>query len=199
MKRRIVLLLLLMNLIFACGTQEEKKSEELKDTTAAKAEVVTRPVQSFMNDYNALEQLFTNDNWLLADKKDSSYFYFSRLGNFKVNTYEYKLIKGDSAKVKHGAIETLGDKITWNFNNQKLYLVSASNVKAAWSVDGSDSTAYEFMRLDNSFLRITYPDKKRVTMKKMLPFSLFLVRSRYDFTNGTKYAFDTTQFNKKGR
>ncbi|MES2372483.1 MAG: hypothetical protein V4557_07885 [Bacteroidota bacterium] len=199
MKIRITLLLLLMNLIFACGTREEKKSEEQKDTTVAKAEVVTRPVQSFMNDYNALEQLFTNDNWLLADKKDSSYFYFSRLGNFQVNTYEYKLIKGDSAKVKNGAIQTLGNKITWNFNNQKLYLLSASNVKTAWSVDGSDSTAYEFMRLDNNFLRITYPDKKQVTMKKMLPFSLFLVRSRYDFTNGTRYAFDTTQFNKKGR
>ena len=199
MKRNTTILLLLMNLIFACGVPEEKKSEEQKDTTAAKAEVVTRPVQSFMNDYNALEQLFTNDNWLLADKKDSSYFYFSRLGNFQVNTYEYKLIKGDSGNVKHRTIQTEGDKISWNFNNQKLYLVSASNVKAAWSVDGSDSTAYEFMRLDNNFVRITYPDKKQVTMKKMLPFSLFLVRSRYDFTNGTRYAFDTTQFNKKGR
>jgi hypothetical protein len=191
--------LLLMNLAFTCGTQEEKKSGEQKDTVAAKTEVATRPAQSFLNDYNALEQLFTNDNWLLADKKDSSYFYFSRLGNYQVNTYEYKLSKGDSAKVKHGAIQTEGDKISWNFNGQKLYLVSASNVKAAWSVDGSDSTAYEFMRLDNNFLRITYPGKKQVTVKKMLPFSLFLIRSRYDFTNGTKYAFDTTQFNKKGR
>jgi hypothetical protein len=199
MKRRTILLLLLMNLIFACETQEEKKAEKQKDTAAAKAESVTRPVQSFMNDYNSLEQLFTNDNWLLANKKDSSYFYFSRLGNFQVNTYTYKLIKGDSTKVKHGAIQTEGDKITWNFNDQKLWLVSASNIKAAWSVDGSDSTAYEFMRLDNNFLRITYPDKKQVIMKKMLPFSLFLVRSRYDFTNGTKYAFDTAQFNKKGR
>jgi hypothetical protein len=199
MKRRTMFLLLLMNIIFACGTQEEKKSGEQKDTTAVKMEVITRPAQSFLNDYNALEQLFTNDNWLLADKRDSNYFYFSRLGNLQVNTYEYKMLKGDSAKVKHGVIQTEGDKISWNFNGQRIYLVSASNVKAAWSVDGSDSTAYEFMRLDNNFLRITYPDKKQVTLKKILPFSLFLVRSRYDFTNGTKYAFDTTQFNKKGR
>jgi hypothetical protein len=197
--KKIIAVLLLMNLVFACGTHEKKNAEEQRDTIAVKPEAVTRSVQSFMNDYNAFEQLFTNDNWLLADKKDSSYFYFSRLENFKVNTYEYKLINGDSAKVQRGTIQTEGDKITWFFNNQKLYLISAGNIKAAWSVDGSDSAAYEFMRLDNNFLRITYPGRKQVTMKKMLPFSLFLVRSRYDFANGTRYAFDTTQFNKKGR
>ncbi|MEO8174359.1 MAG: hypothetical protein ABI581_14795 [Sediminibacterium sp.] len=200
MKRELLCLLVLIVFLFACNTQQsENVAEDKKDSTVKTEQVVTRTPTSFLTDYNALEQLFTNDNWLLADKKDSSYFYFSRLGNFQVNTYEYKLMKGDSANVKHGLIKIEGDKITWNFNGMKLSLLNASNVKAAWAVEGSDSTAFEFMRLDNNFVRITYPDKKQVVMKKMLPFSLFLVRSRYDFINGTRYAFDTAQFNRKGR
>ncbi|MES2330056.1 MAG: hypothetical protein V4539_10670 [Bacteroidota bacterium] len=200
MKRRVTFLLVLVNFVFACGTQDEKKAEEQKKDTTVKTEaVVTRPPQSFLNDYNALEQLFTNDNWLLINKKDSSYFYFSRLGNFQVNTYEYNLEKGDSAKVKHRLMQTEGDQVTWTFNNQKLILFSASDVRTVWTVAGADSTNYEFMRLDKNNLRITYPDRKQIVAKKMLPFSLFLVRSRYDFSNGTRYTFDTTQFNKKGR
>jgi hypothetical protein len=197
--RRESVIFLLMSFLFACQTQQKENTTSDKKEEAAKVEASVRTNMSFLNDYNALEALFTNDNWLLPDKKDSSYLYVSRLGSFQVKTYEYKMVKGDSAKVTYGLIQTEGDKITWNFNGQKLYLANATRARAVWTIAGSDSLRYEFLRLDNKEASLVYPDKKKVVMKKMLPFSLFLIRSRYDFLNGTKYAFDTIQFNRKGK
>ncbi|MEO7530240.1 MAG: hypothetical protein ABIS69_02480 [Sediminibacterium sp.] len=199
MKKKSILILLLVNFLFACETQQkEKTAEEKKDSLVTAADPI-RSAMSFLNDYNALEQLFSNDNWMIPAKKDTNYFYFSRLGNFQVKTYEYILSKGDSSKVKQGLIQTEGDKITWTFNNQQLVLVNATKAIATWSVVGADSLTYTFQRLDNNSASIVYPDKKKLVLKKLLPISLFLVRTRYDFANGTHYAFDTTQFNRKGR
>src|SRR6478609_8559287 len=123
MKSNIIFSLMAMGFLFACNEQpKEDKTSEQKDSVATKqAESISTNV-SLLNDYRSLEQLFANDNWLIPGKKDSSYFYFSRLGNYQVNTYEYKLVKGDSAQVKHGSIQAEGNKLTLNFNGQKLYL-----------------------------------------------------------------------------
>ena len=198
MKRSVLFFVMGIVLLVSCDTQQkEEKTTSNPDSVAAKvAESISTNV-SFLNDYNALEKLYANENWLIPGKKDSSYFYFSRLGNYQVNTYEYKLVKGDSAQVKHGAIQTEGDKLVWNFNGQKLHLTSASLARATWAVPGSDSASYEFLKLNDNELRLTYPDKKTVVMKKLLPFSLFLVRSQYDFAHGTKLAYDTKSVNQK--
>lgn len=178
--------------LFACQSQpkENTDTEAKKDTVKISESIRTNT--SFLYDYKALEEVFTNDNWLLAGKNDSSYFYFSRLGDFKVNAYEYKLVKGDSAAVKYTSVQKEGDKIAWEFNNQKLYLKSATKARAVWSVAGADSLQYEFLRINENQLGLTYPDRHKLVLHKTLPFSLFLVRSRYDFTHGTKYAFDNT-------
>ena len=197
MRTKNVFFLLMIVFLFACTTQpKENVPDEKKEDTAQASESI-RTNMSFLHDFNALEEVFGNENWLKADGKDSSYFYFSRLGNFQVNTYEYKLVKGDSAKVRNSSILQEGNKLTWNFNNQKLYITSATRGRIVGSVKGSDSLQYEFLRLDNDAIAITYPDKRRSILRKTLPFSLFLVRSRYDYAHGTKYAFDTAQFNKK--
>lgn len=185
-------------LLAACqgGNQQEQKEESKTADTVKMAESI-RTNLSYLNDYNALEQLFTNDNWLIPGTKDSSYLYVSRLGNYVVKTYAYQLVKGDSAHVQYTTIQTEKDQLVWQFNGQKLYLTSATRARAVFAVAGADSLKYEFVRLDDNKISLTYPDKKKVVMKKMLQFSLFLARSRFDFTNGTKYAFDTTQFNRK--
>jgi hypothetical protein len=199
MRRTYVCCLLLTGLLFSCQSQQKEENKEGTNAPADSAAVSEsiRSNMSYLNDFNALEALFTNDNWLMPDQKDSSYFYFSRVNDYKVNTYLYKLEKGDSAKVIHADMLADKNQLVWNFNQQPLYLVSATNARAVWAVKGTDSVQYEFIRIDHEHLRLTYPDKKQVVMKKMLPFSLFLVRSRYDFSNGTHYAFDTTQFNRK--
>lgn len=178
--------------LFACQLQPKENAGNDAKTDTAKVSESIRTNTSFLYDYKALEEVFTNDNWLLAGKNDSSYFYFSRLGDFRVNTYEYKLVKGDSAAVKHTSVQKEGDKIVWAFNNQKLYLTSATKARAVWAVAGADSLQYEFLRINENQLALTYPDKHKLILQKTLPFSLFLVRSRYDFTHGTRYAFDNT-------
>jgi hypothetical protein len=186
-----------ISFLLSCESGQKENAETGKKTDTVKVVDEIRSNTSFLYDLRALEDLFSNDNWLIPGKKDSSYFYFSRTGDFKVNTYEYILAKGDSAKVKYTHVVQEGDKLSWNFDGKKLLLSNATAARSLWTVAGNDSLRYEFLRVDKNTVRLTYPDKKEVVMKKLLPFSLFLVRSRYDFSNGTHYAFDTTQFRQK--
>jgi len=190
--------LILVILIAACGNGEQGNmaTEDNKaDTTKTSASI--RSNMSLKNDMDALEAVFSNDNWQIIDKKDTSYFYFSRLGDLTVNTYEYKIIKGDSAQVIHSSISPEKNDITWNFDGKKLQVRSATKGRAVLSERGNDSVQYEFIRTDNEHLSLTYPNKKNVVMKKMLALSLFLVRSNYDYSHGTKMAFDTTIYTRR--
>ncbi len=192
---------IIVSIFFICACQSQNKEAEKEETpvidTVATV-IEKRSTTSLLYDLKALEAVFTNDNWLIANaKKDSSYFYFSRLGDFTVNTYEYVLSKGDSSGVKKSNMLIKDDKVIWHFNNQDLYLENASSARAVWKVAGNDSLQYVFLRANNNEINLTYPDKTKRVMKKILPFSLFLVRSRYDYANGTHYAFDSSQINKK--
>lgn len=198
MRNSFAVIVLLSSSLVACQSpQPEKVSVTTEKKTTEKAGESIRTNLSFLNDFNALEEIFTNDNWLISDKKDSSYFYFSRLGKFTVNTYEYKIVKGDSARVTHALIQTEGDKISLPFNGHKLYIQSATKARLVCTVAGADSLTYTFVRLNDNQISLTYPGNKKTVVKKMLPLSQFLIRSRYDYTNGTKYAFDTSQFIKR--
>lgn len=198
MRKSFAVIVLISISLFACQSPQLENTPAITEKTdTVKAGESIRTNLSFLNDFNALEEIFTNDNWLIADKKDSSYFYFSRLGKFTANTYEYKVVKGDSAQVTHGLVQTEGDKISLPFNGHKLYIQSATKARLVCTVAGADSLTYTFLRLNDTRISLVYPDNKKIVLKKMLPLSLFLVRSRHDYTNGTKYAFDTSQFLKR--
>jgi hypothetical protein len=200
--RKLCWLMMLPLWLMACngGSEEQKNSGNTAegavsaDTAKAKEEDVRTRV-SYLNDYAAIEQLFGNENWMQVDKKDTSFFYFSRLGDFQFNTYVYKREKGDSANVEYGKVITEQGKLAWQFHNQPLYVNSASPARLV--LNGKDSARYVFVRQDHDHLQLTYPDKHTVVLTRTLPFSLFLVRSRYDYANGTKLAFDTTNFTRK--
>lgn len=186
-----------MVLLYACGdSASTANAGKTADSTKIAEEIRTN--MSFLNDYNAMEAVFGNENWMLIQNKDTAFYYFSRLSDFNFNTYEYKLQKGDSSNVKQGKIATDKNQLVWNFDGKKLFVVSATPARIAATVDGADSSArYEFTRLSSTSIGITYPDQHKVEMKKTIPFGLFLVRSRYDYNNGTHYAFDTAQYTKK--
>ncbi len=193
-----VLAIALVIFVSSCGDQSQEKTTaaDTKEDTARISESI-RSNLSLKNDMDALEGVFSNDNWQIIDKKDTSYFYFSRLGDLTVNTYEYKIVKGDSAQVIHSSFSADKAGINWYFNGKQLQVVSATKGRAVLHEKGRDSAQYEFIRTDNDHLTLTYPDKKKVVMKKMLPLSLFLVRSFYDYSHGTRLAFDTTRFKRK--
>ena len=189
---RTLLVVLFFAVFAACnnGPAEEVKSDTVKEADSVKPAQSTRSNMSFLNDYNAIEQVCGNENWLLANGKDSSYLYFSRLGPYTYNTYDYRLNKGDSSNVVHGNIVRDGDNLVWQFSGKKVYVITASSARVVWAVEGTDSLRYEFVRLNDRQMSITYPDKRSYILQKTIPFSLFLVRSRYDFAHGTHLAFD---------
>lgn len=198
-KVRTLIVILLTAFCCACNNHSDSKSNENNGTSADSAKIAEsiRTNISFLNDYNAIEQVLGNDNWLLADKKDSSYFYFSRLGSYNYNTYAYKLSKGDSSHVIQDKITMEGDNLVWHFDGKKLHIVTATSARVVWAVDGNDSLTYEFVRLNDQELGLSFPDKRNYTLRKTIPFSLFLVRSRYDFAHGTRLAFDTSAIHGK--
>ena len=189
--------------LMACQSPSEKNGETKKgDSAGASAPVIesTRNNQSLLNDFNSLETVFTNDNWLVIDGKDSSYFYVSRLNSFLIKTYTYKIVKGDSAQVEHGTMlpeSNQNNNIIWHWKGKDLHLDMAVSSRAKWIDSAAQKSSFEFVRLDKDQISITYPSEKKITIHKTLPFSLFLIRSRYDYLHGTKYAFDNVNFNKK--
>jgi hypothetical protein len=197
MMKRFLFYFLATVIFYSCGPASSDKTAETKtaDSTTASEEIRTN--MSYLNDYNALEAVFGNENWMLVDNKDTSFYYFSRLSDFNFNTYTYKLAKGDSSKVNYGKIKPEQNKLVWNFDGKKLFVTSATVARITASVDGSDSSKYEFTRLNSNNIGIRYPDQKKLVLRKTIPFGLFLVRSRYDYGNGTRYAFDTAEYTKK--
>lgn len=197
MKFKMLPGLLIALIISSCHSPANQETSAPKADTA-KIETEVRSDLSYLNDFNALEQLFGNENWMIAAGKDTSYFYASRLGNYSFNTYAYRIVKGDSAAVTHGALKKGNNQVSWNFENRELSVNSATSARMVSVVTGNDSLRYEFIRVDANHLQVTYPDGRKQVWQKTIPFSTFLIRSRYDFTHGTHYAFDSTiQFSKK--
>lgn len=187
--------LLLMALMCSCGDAEQKNETAVSDSAKVAEDI--RSNMSFLNDYKAMEAVFGNENWMMISNKDTSFLYFSRLGDMQFNTYAYKIVKGDSARVDHQNIVKDKNNLAWMFDRKKLIITSATSARVVGQAEGTDSARYEFTRMDADHLSITYPGQKKMVLQKTLPFGLFLVRSRYDYANGTKLAFDTTQFRKK--
>lgn len=199
---RIVFLCVMIAMLASCNSQPQPGTDKNETAAAgdtAKVAEEIRSNMSYLNDYNAIEQVFGNENWLLADQKDSSYLYLSRLGEYSVNIYAYKIIKGDSAQVKHGKMERKNNAIHWEFDGKPLAVTGATSARVVSAVPGKDSLQYEFIRTDANHIQLTYPNKEKKILQKTLPFSLFLIRSRYDYTHGTKLAFDSVEFSKKHR
>lgn len=198
MRSRMFFCGLVIVVLFSCNSQAGSGSDtaaEIKTPDTVKVVEETRTDNSYRNDYNAIEQVFGNENWLSIDQKDSNYLYISRLGDFSVNTYAYKIIKGDSAQVKHGKMERRNNTINWEFDGRPVTITGATGTRIVAVAAGNDQ--YEFIRLDANHLQVTYPNKEKKVLRKTLSFSTFLIRSRYDYTHGTKYAFDSVEFSTR--
>lgn len=195
--KRIVFFAATIVMLSACGSTQGEKNSEEKAADTAKAAAEMRTNLSFLNDFNALEGVFGNENWMAIDNKDTSYCYFSRLGNFDFNTYQYRLVKGDSANVVHAKMQPQENRIAWQLDGKKLLVNNATPTRITAVVAGDTAMKYEFLKLDEQRIRVTYPDRKQLEWKKTIPFSLYLVRSRYDYAHGTRYAFDTGSIRRK--
>jgi hypothetical protein len=183
-------------LLFACNgveNQEEKKVDSTKvETPSVQDPAVTA---SLLGQFNGLEKVFDNQNWMIIQDKDTSFLYISRLNKFLAYAHNYKMQKGDSTGLRIDTIQVNPDnKIRWNWNGKHYILTSSTENTNHWE---GDSSKVEFAKMDASNLVLTLNAKDKIKITKTLTLSTFLVRSFYDYQHGTKLAFEQKEFVKK--
>lgn len=200
MKLRVALFFLSITFLIACGTSEQKTTESTNNSTAP----VVSPVDDLqqrklaLTQFNALEKLFENQNYLITQGKDSSYIYFSRLNNYLFQVHSYKMIKGDSTQLTIDQILlNTKNEVTFNWKGMPLQLKQATEFAADWVLANTDSTVYRFKKIDQNKIQLINQAGNKLELKKTLALSTFLVRSYYDFQHGTKLAFDSVNFTKR--
>jgi hypothetical protein len=188
--------------ITACNNDGTKNGESNAAEQPVIAQVDTHQLkvakERALTQFNSLEKLFDNANYLIAEGKDTNYLYFSRNSDYLIKTHSFKMINGDSSNVRIDSIKLdESNNIRWNFGEIKLALKNTTDMQSVWSVNGSDSINYLFQKSGYNTIQFVKEGGKKKVLKKTIALSTFLVRSYYDFKHGTKLAFDTTNFTKK--
>jgi len=138
------------------------------------------------DDFDKLENIFSSDNWkVTGNGTDTSYWYFSRLGELAFTVYHFKIREGDSSINEVSHINYAGDAIKWIRSSETLKLVSADSVSAIWNDLNDDKTAYTFKKLSNSNISVELPQGKKLLLTKTLSLAIFLARNRYDHLHNT--------------
>ena len=145
---------------FSCNTPNQQIKESKKDTSdqhdISQQNALpgnTSKATAFIQ-FNTLEKLFGNDNYMTLSGKDTTYTYFSRVSEYLIKCYSYKMIRGDSANSRIDSIKSdAGNSIKWNFNNLNLSLENSTALNSNWSVTGADSMHYQFQKIDNKTIR----------------------------------------------
>lgn len=147
-----------------------------------------------------LEHLFTNDNWMMMEHTDTSYYYFSR-NNLRTKVYHFKMNKGDSVNTIISEMNVANDSLVWNLNDStELFLSSIDKRKAEWKKSAKDAQAIPYMfyvKKDERNINVVKANGENFHLVKTLPLSTFLIRSRYDFLHSTRIAFSDTTFKEK--
>ena len=200
MKQLLFALTVYAFLLFSCSGNPEKE-----ETAAAEKEVIVKsPVDDMLEkkaalkEFDALEKIFNNDNYLIVEGKDSSYTYFSRLNKYFIKVSSYKMVRGDSDQLIIDTIQIdSNNKVIWNWKGVALSLNKTTDYASEWKIIGADSALYQFTKIDNNQISLSKPNHTPLKLQKTITLSDFLVRSFYDFQHGTRLAFDKRNFTRK--
>lgn len=165
---RVFFICFLLSVAAACN-EPVKKNSSPKDT------------------FDKIENVTGSDNWQLINGVDTSYIYFSRMGN-AVNVYRYMVSKGDSVNTSMNNMTLRNDSVTWNWDSVKLLLTGADSNTISWEAMNAAKDIYKMVKTDSLHISFVFPDGHTAVMKKMLPLSTFLVRQQYDYIHGTSYS-----------
>jgi len=142
--------------------------------------------ESPKDDFDKLEHIFSSDNWkVTGDSTETSYWYFSRLGDLAFTVYDFKIREGDSSINEVSHINYAGDVIKWIRSGETLKLVSADSVSAMWNDLIDDKAVYTFKRLSDNNISVELPQGKKLMLTKTLSLATFLARNRYDHIHNT--------------
>lgn len=187
MNRKLILFILPLALIFSCNQGDDKNTDDAKT------------LSDNIKKMDIIENFFNNDNWMLIEHKDTSYFCFSRNG-LSTKVYHYKMNKGDSVNTVVSKMNIDKDSVYWNFNDSiPLFLSSADDKRLEWkTIEGKQSKPYIlYQKRDDTNIDVKNSSGDNFSLTKTLPLSAFLIRSRYDFLHGTRLAFSDTNFTIK--
>ena len=173
-------------LVLSCNNQA-KQQKPAASTAAA----------SSIYKMDMLEKMFTNDNWMKANGHDTSYYYFSR-NQAVTSVYHYRIVKGDSLNTIISRAHLINDSLVWKFNDTTdLALTAISEKRSAWDRTNTGIPVKSFLVLekkDDNHIAVKFAGSREFLLTKTLSLSAFLVRSRYDFLHGTRFAFSDTVF-----
>ena len=150
------------------------------------------------NEFDMLENIFSSANWRITDGPDTSYWYFSRLGDMNYTVYNYNIKEGDSSLHEVSHISYLNDIISWVRFADTLRLVSLDSTTAVWYSIKEDQPAYSFKKLSDSSISVDLPGNKQLLMTKILSLTIFLIRSKYDYTHNT-HTIDSPEVPHRGK
>jgi len=138
------------------------------------------------DDFDKLENIFSSDNWKVTGSgTDTSYWYFSRLGDLVYTVYNFKIKEGDSSLNEVSHINYSGDAIKWIRAGDTLKLVSADSVSTVWNDLNDGKAVYTFKKLSDSNISVEMPQDKKLLLRKSLSLPTLLARSRYDHIHNT--------------
>ena len=135
--------------------------------------------------FDQLENIFSTANWKVINGTDTSYWYFSRLGDLNYKVYDFKIVNGDSSLREVSEINYVNKNVNWIRSADTLKLVSSDSTSAIWNIVNDNEMAYSFERLADSNISVALPGNRQAVMIKTLPLATFLVRSKYDYINST--------------
>ena len=187
MHKKDILFFLIAFTIISCGDNSSNKEKPVEKTTAPP------PVYKM----DMLEKIFNNDNWMKTEGSDTSYYYFSRIPS-EIQIHQYRIVKGDSMITNLSAIRFSNDSLVWRYNDSTwLFIAGITDETSEWDRINKDLPAsfyLAFEKKDEKQIKVTVADNKSFMLTRTLPLSTFLIRSRYDYLQGTNYAFSDTVF-----
>lgn len=192
-KTNLVFLLCTCVLILSCNNNNNNLADQ--PSTLTKPAVPINPIddkiqkESALKQFNALEKLLDNQNYRLVKNKDTSYIYFSRVNKFIINTYQYKMIHGDSAQLKLDTIQlNAQNKLIWKWKDTLMELTNATEFAAKFESIASNNFTIQLNRQTTNILLLKEGNSEPIQLRQTITLSDFLIKSYYDFQHGTKLA-----------
>lgn len=164
------------------------------DTTTHNIETKKSPALN-LNALDSLEKIFDNDNWMMVNAKDTSFYYFSRTQPTALKIYHFHLLKGDTVNTIISEIKFVNDTLNWQFNDKELRLLNAGIDKALW-IENNGKDSFSINKKSDKRIDILDTKAPTIILNRTLTLSTFLARSQYDYKHNTRFAFDTIEFTK---
>ncbi|MDQ3846846.1 MAG: hypothetical protein M3342_22960 [Bacteroidota bacterium] len=134
-----------------------------------------------------INQFLPSANWQVIDNRDTFYLFFAQNPDHTYTIYEYRIRGGDSSDTRTDSIAVADNTVRWQFRNKELYFDEKRDSTLIWNEALKPEQKYVLRQVSDSLMMLQLPDQnEKMVFRKMLPFTTFLIRFRYDYLHGTR-------------